>query len=132
MALITLFKKISYIIIFTCFFISCRTKNLSKNSTALANQNQITNQTDQENQNNQTKLADTTKEVSSKNQKSRKAAPEKLEIFQKAYPDIIFTPEWDSEKEDWKITMDLGTKKSVLYWNNGSMLPESELKNKEK
>ena len=150
MFFITLFKKISYIIIFTCFFISCRTKNLSKNSTATANSNQTTNQTtlenqtdlaspadnsketDQENQNNQTKLADTSNEKSSKNQKSRKAAPEKLEIFQKAYPDIIFTPEWDSEKEDWKITMDLGTKKSVLYWNNGSMLPESELKNKEK
>ncbi len=138
MLFITLFKKNFCIIIFTCLFISCRTKNLLKNSTASQNQNNQeiladkSQETNQKNQNKKKNPADTSKENSSKNQKSQKTAPEKLEIFQKAYPDIIFTPEWDQEKEDWKITMDLGTKKSVLYWSNGSMLPEAELKNKEK
>ena len=57
--------------------------------------------------------------------------PEKLKIFQEAYPDISFEPEWEDEVKDWKIKMTLGTKEIILYWANGAMLPEEELKNKD-
>lgn len=57
--------------------------------------------------------------------------PEKLKIFQEAYPDITFESEWEDEVKDWKITMTLGEKEIILYWANGAMLPENELKNKD-
>lgn len=57
--------------------------------------------------------------------------PEKLKIFQEAYPDITFESEWADEVKDWKITMTLGEKEIILYWANGAMLPEDELKNKD-
>jgi len=57
--------------------------------------------------------------------------PEKLKIFQEAYPDITFKPEWEDEVKDWKITMTLGEKEIILYWANGAMLPEDELKKKD-
>lgn len=57
--------------------------------------------------------------------------PEKLKIFQEAYPDITFESEWKDEVKDWKITMTLGEKEIILYWANGAMLPEDELKNKD-
>ncbi len=56
---------------------------------------------------------------------------EKLKIFQEAYPDITFESEWEDEVKDWKITMTLGEKEIILYWANGAMLPEDELKNKD-
>ena len=60
-----------------------------------------------------------------------------LKYLQKAYPDIRFERSWDKNVQDWKITMtipsDLSEKKEErkveLYWCNGSLLPESELKN---
>lgn len=57
--------------------------------------------------------------------------PEKLKIFQEAYPDITFESEWEKNVNDWKITMTLGEKEIILYWANGAMLPEDELKNKD-
>ncbi len=57
--------------------------------------------------------------------------PEKLKIFQEAYPDITFESEWEDEVKDWKITMTLEEKEIILYWANGAMLPEDELKNKD-
>lgn len=57
--------------------------------------------------------------------------PEKLKIFQEAYPDITFESEWEDEVKDWKITMTVGEKEIILYWANGAMLPEDELKNKD-
>lgn len=57
--------------------------------------------------------------------------PEKLKIFQEAYPDITFVSEWEKNVNDWKITMTLGEKEIILYWANGAMLPEDELKNKD-
>jgi len=60
--------------------------------------------------------------------------PDKLHIFKKAYPDVIFESEYIEELDDWKITMKIpkGTeyRESVLYWCNGSMLPQEELENK--
>lgn len=62
--------------------------------------------------------------------------PEGLKIFRLAYPDVEFNTSYDSEKSDWKIELVIpekgGTRTEVLYWSNGSMLPESELANKEK
>lgn len=57
--------------------------------------------------------------------------PEKLKIFQEAYPDITFESEWKDEVKDWKIKMTFGEKEIILYWANGAMLPEDELKNKD-
>ena len=57
--------------------------------------------------------------------------PEKLKIFQESYPDITFVSEWEKNVNDWKITMTLGEKEIILYWANGAMLPEDELKNKD-
>ena len=58
--------------------------------------------------------------------------PSLLQIFRISYPDLKFESEYDEEEKDWKITMTDGSKKTVFYWNNGSMLPREELKNKEK
>lgn len=62
--------------------------------------------------------------------------PVGLEIFRMAYPDVSFNTSYDSEKADWKIELVIpeedGTRTEILYWSNGSMLPESELDNKEK
>lgn len=74
--------------------------------------------------------------------------PDNLSIFKKAYPDLIFNSRWVSEKSDWLITVKIPKnqngsgdskispvsdyKEFQFYWCNGSMLPESELANKEK
>lgn len=58
--------------------------------------------------------------------------PEKLSIFKKAYPDVNFISEWQEDKNDWKITIIVDEKKTELYWNNGSLIPETELSEKEK
>ena len=76
--------------------------------------------------------------------------PDKLYIFKKAYPDIIFTSEYQEDLQDWKITMEIpnnGDRPSsnsklqcnngdrprieTLYWSNGSLLPQDELINKD-
>ena len=62
--------------------------------------------------------------------------PAGLEIFRQAYPDVMFNAIYDRDKADWKIELIIpegDTQRiEVLYWSNGSMLPESELGNKEK
>lgn len=62
--------------------------------------------------------------------------PAELEIFRQAYPDVMFNAIYDRDKADWKIELIIpegDTQRiEVLYWSNGSMLPESELGNKEK
>lgn len=57
--------------------------------------------------------------------------PENLEIFRKAYPDISFESEYDTENLDWKIKLINGTKEYIFYWNKGSMIPLEELANKD-
>lgn len=59
---------------------------------------------------------------------------EKIQIFEKAYPDLTFNSEFDFEKNDWKIEITVPDKKAkdecrkgTFYLSNGSMLPESEL-----
>ena len=56
--------------------------------------------------------------------------PDLLEIFKKSYPDIVFNSKYDEKYEDWLITVNIRTKKYDFYWNNGSMLPEEEMKNR--
>lgn len=62
--------------------------------------------------------------------------PAGLEIFRQAYPDVMFNAIYDRDKADWKIELLIPEgnthRTEVLYWSNGSMLPESELGNKEK
>ena len=51
--------------------------------------------------------------------------PDKLYIFKKAYPDIIFTSEYQEDLQDWKITMEIPnngdrpSSNSKLQCNNG-------------
>ena len=62
--------------------------------------------------------------------------PAELEIFRRAYPDVFFNAIYQRDMADWKIELIIpegeGSRTEVLYWSNGSMLPESELGNKEK
>lgn len=62
--------------------------------------------------------------------------PRELEIFRRAYPDITFAATYDSAKADWRIELTIPegaeSRSEILYWSNGSMLPESELGNKGK
>ena len=62
--------------------------------------------------------------------------PEGLEVFKAAYPDLIFIPTFDKEKNDWliHIIVDNGgsasqgkKKETALYWAEGRFLPEEKL-----
>lgn len=64
-----------------------------------------------------------------------------LIYFEKAYPDLTFSRRFDSDTQDWIISIKIpdipGNKESPgktveLYWSNGSFLPAEELKNKNK
>ncbi len=64
-----------------------------------------------------------------------------LIYFEKAYPDLTFSRRFDSDTQDWIISIKIpdipgnkeGPGKTVeLYWSNGSFLPAEELKNKSK
>lgn len=64
-----------------------------------------------------------------------------LKYLEKAYPDLTFTRRYDKVMQDWLITVkipdtpgDKGGKghSEEFYWANGSMLPESEIKNADK
>ncbi len=54
-----------------------------------------------------------------------------IDIFRKSYPDLTFDYCYDPYFKDFKVTVDspeLGSKE--LFWNNGAMISEEELKNK--
>ncbi|MCR4741366.1 MAG: M15 family metallopeptidase [Treponema sp.] len=64
--------------------------------------------------------------------------PNELELFRISYPDLIFKSEYNEELKDWKISLEIpdeskegGYRKAEFYWAKGSLLPESELKNKD-
>lgn len=74
--------------------------------------------------------------------------PENLAALAKCYPTVEFEPHFDIKNLDWKITLtanvfenrdsrvkrenDISAKKqTTLFWADGKMLPESELKNKD-
>lgn len=58
--------------------------------------------------------------------------PSNISILRRAYPDVKFDSEYDKEIGDWKITMTVDGKASVLYWANGKMLTKEKLADKEK
>lgn len=59
--------------------------------------------------------------------------PKKLAIIEKAYPDLIFKKDFNTELHQWeiKLTMPDG-RQETFYWCNGSMLPKEELNNADK
>ena len=69
------------------------------------------------------------------------AEPEKLELFRKCYPDVDFNALFDSENQDWLVTVTApvfaektgedNLKKSEFWWADCRLLPESELQNKD-
>ena len=68
--------------------------------------------------------------------KKRPSEPELLKVFKESYPDLLFTSQYDEEVNEWKISVELpGEEESIssdFYWCNGSLLPFSELENKDK
>ncbi len=67
-------------------------------------------------------------------QSSNAVPPLDLTMLEKCYPDLAFTKEYDSKKEDWRVEVErparLGsekTKKQIFYWADAKMLPEEEL-----
>ena len=64
-----------------------------------------------------------------------------LIYFEQAYPDLIFKRRFDLEEKDWIVSVIVPTnpgekdeagKEIEFYWANGSLLPKSELENKDK
>src|SRR5574344_842138 len=58
--------------------------------------------------------------------------PSQISIFRKAYPDVSFEAKYDSDKEDWLVSIIVDDRKSDLYWADGRFLPEDKLDEKEK
>lgn len=57
--------------------------------------------------------------------------PENITLFRKAYPDILFDCIFDSELNDWKITVSKNEKSLELYWADSKFLPEEKLADKD-
>lgn len=60
--------------------------------------------------------------------------PKKITILKKAYPDLIFNLAYNETYDDWELKVTDPERKvsEIFYWNDGSMIPESELVNKDK
>lgn len=72
-------------------------------------------------------------------QKPAAIPPENLQLLKNSYPDVIFEESFLEEADEWIITVkvpskfsETGFRQKNFYWCNGSMLPESELENREK
>lgn len=59
------------------------------------------------------------------------AEPAKLAVLRKAYPDVTFTASYDDDVNDWLVTVSVADRSSLLYWQDGRMLPKEELSNKD-
>lgn len=74
----------------------------------------------------------------SKNQKlqTKTDEPENLYVFKKAYPEVEFKSEYDTNKNDYLISVftkkDGTTSETKLYWCESRFLPENQIQNKEK
>lgn len=108
------FKKLFYIFSIPLLLCGCSKQSLQQSESDISQSNQI-----EEN---------SPEEIPT----SLPARPALLSIFEQSYPDISFDCQFDSDANDFKITMTLENQQSVFYWNNGSMLPLEELENKEK
>ncbi len=66
-------------------------------------------------------------------QEAAKLGIANLKYLERAYPDLTFIRRYDKQIQDWNITVKMpGDRTAEFYWANGSMLPESELKNADK
>lgn len=66
-------------------------------------------------------------------QEAAKLGIANLKYLERAYPDLTFIRRYDKQIQDWNITIKMpGDRTAEFYWANGSMLPESELKNADK
>ena len=108
------FKKLFYIFSIPLLLCGCSKQSLQQSESDISQSNQI-----EEN---------SPEEIPT----SLPARPALLSIFEQSYPDISFDCQFDSDANDFKITMTLENQQSVFYWNNGSILPLEELENKEK
>lgn len=108
------FKKLFYIFSIPLLLCGCSKQSLQQSESDISQSNQIEENSPEE------------------IQTSLPARPALLSIFEQSYPDISFDCQFDSDANDFKITMTLENQQSVFYWNNGSMLPLEELENKEK
>lgn len=74
----------------------------------------------------------------SKNQKlqTKTDEPENLYVFKKAYPEVEFKSEYDTNKNDYLISVftkkDGTTSETKFYWCESRFLPENQIQNKEK
>ena len=55
--------------------------------------------------------------------------PKELNLFRRAYPDVIFKSVYDAKVKDFLITITCENRTADLYWQNGSLLPQQELQN---
>jgi len=69
---------------------------------------------------------------------SESKIPELLALFERCYPEILFTETWDEKYNDWKLELvvvqspgEIDTKTAIFYWADGRVLPESELEHKD-
>ncbi len=58
--------------------------------------------------------------------------PPGINIFRKAYPDVLFETVYDKKLQDWKITVHSIYNNTVLYWAQGRLLPKEELAHADK
>lgn len=70
------------------------------------------------------------------NGEQKKLSPKNLDCFIKAYPNVTFEPEFDPEKNDWKIHVTAlqpngAVRKADLYWCESRFLPEEKYEEKE-
>lgn len=72
---------------------------------------------------------------------TKTAEPAELQLFRKCYPDVDFNALFDSEKQDWLVTVTApvfaektgedNLKRADFWWADCRLLPESELQNKD-
>ncbi|HBB43142.1 MAG TPA: hypothetical protein DCZ74_06460 [Treponema sp.] len=55
--------------------------------------------------------------------------PSELEIFRKAYPDVVFESSFVSEKEDFLVHVKVEGREADFYWSKSRFLPGQELPN---
>src|SRR5574344_325644 len=58
--------------------------------------------------------------------------PSQISIFRKAYPDIIFDTNYDTDKDDWLVKVTVEGRTAKLYWAGGRLLPADKLDEKDK
>lgn len=106
-------KKIIFLLlVFSIFSICFAAKNNKKNKTVPANE----------------KKSDT--DINWKD--TGRSVHDEVSILKKAYPQIEFVIDFDSEQNDYTVEVKRGNVSKVYYWCEGLYLPKEQLANKEK